>query len=259
MEIDKYQYRVSADGGGTWNRDWTDIPDGADAGSSTRDERSYTVRGLANGTAHRLEVRAVNAESAGAGANASVTPVAAACAAPDLGERREVWTGLVSVGSNGRFYGYDGSRGGSLDNRNVEFGAYRFTIDGAHHSTQGAYNGALYVSTTAYVANEPRLKMILHVCDEAFPYRESTGVDHSTNHRKWFYADQDWSEVSTRRLRLSIPPNNPATGLPTISGTARVGQELTADAGAIADVDGLPAPSAFAWQWVRVESGERRG
>ena len=253
VDIEKYQYRASADGGGTWNPDWTNIPDGADAGSSTRDERSYTVMGLANGTVHRLEVRAVNAEGAGAGANASVTPVASACAAPDLGERREVWTGLVSVGSNGTFYGYDGSRGGSLDDRNVEFGAYRFTIDGAFHSTQGAYNGALYVSTTAYVANEPRHKMIVHVCDEAFPYRESTGVDFSTNHRKWFYANQDWSEVSTRRLRLSIPPNNPATGLPTISGTARVGQVLTANASAIADVDGLPDVSAFAWQWMRVD------
>ena len=84
---------------------------------------------------------------------------------------------------------------------------------------------------------------------------KSTGVDFSTNNRKWFYANQDWSEVSTRRLRLSIPPNNPATGLPTISGTARVGQVLTADASPIADVDGLPDVLAFAWQWVRVDGG----
>ena len=49
--------------------------------------------------------------------------------------------------------------------------------------------------------------------------------------------------------------NDPATGLPTISGTARVGQELTADAGGIGDVDGLPALSKFAWQWLRVSGG----
>ena len=49
--------------------------------------------------------------------------------------------------------------------------------------------------------------------------------------------------------------NDPATGAPTISGTAREGQELTAEASGIADVDGLPALSAFAWQWLRVENG----
>ena len=49
--------------------------------------------------------------------------------------------------------------------------------------------------------------------------------------------------------------NDAATGAPTISGTARVGQELDGrrELGAIADVDGLPDVSAFAWQWLRVD------
>ena len=34
-----------------------------------------------------------------------------------------------------------------------------------------------------------------------------------------------------------------------------MGQVLTADASGIADVDGLPDVSAFAWQWVRVDGG----
>ena len=47
--------------------------------------------------------------------------------------------------------------------------------------------------------------------------------------------------------------NDPATGLPTISGTARVGQTLTADVSAIRDdADGLPAPASFLYQWLRV-------
>ena len=47
--------------------------------------------------------------------------------------------------------------------------------------------------------------------------------------------------------------NDPATGLPTISGTARVGQTLTADVSAIRDdADGLPNASAFNYQWLRV-------
>ena len=45
------------------------------------------------------------------------------------------------------------------------------------------------------------------------------------------------------------PPNNPATGAPTISGTARVGDTLTVDTSGIADEDGLDHVS-FNYQWL---------
>ena len=44
--------------------------------------------------------------------------------------------------------------------------------------------------------------------------------------------------------------NNPATGAPTIGGTARVGEELSASTGDIADDDGME-DAAFAYQWIR--------
>ena len=44
-------------------------------------------------------------------------------------------------------------------------------------------------------------------------------------------------------------PNSPATGAPTISGTAQVGETLTADTSGIADEDGLDN-AAFAYQWL---------
>ena len=43
--------------------------------------------------------------------------------------------------------------------------------------------------------------------------------------------------------------NSPATGAPTIAGTAQVGETLTADISGIADADGLSNPN-FAYQWV---------
>ena len=46
--------------------------------------------------------------------------------------------------------------------------------------------------------------------------------------------------------------NNPATGAPAISGTAQVGQTLTAATTDIADADGLANPS-YDYQWVRVD------
>ena len=45
------------------------------------------------------------------------------------------------------------------------------------------------------------------------------------------------------------PPNTPATGLPTITGAAQVGETLTADATGIADGDGLDN-AIFSYQWL---------
>ena len=44
-------------------------------------------------------------------------------------------------------------------------------------------------------------------------------------------------------------PNNPATGEPTINGTAQVGETLTADTSDIADEDGLDN-ATFSYQWL---------
>ena len=47
------------------------------------------------------------------------------------------------------------------------------------------------------------------------------------------------------------PANTPATGAPTITGTAQVGETLTVDISGIGDDDGLPAESEFDYQWIR--------
>ena len=46
--------------------------------------------------------------------------------------------------------------------------------------------------------------------------------------------------------------NNPATGPPTITGTAQIGQTLTASTGGIMDADGLTTPG-YTYQWVLVD------
>ena len=49
---------------------------------------------------------------------------------------------------------------------------------------------------------------------------------------------------------VAARPNSPASGAPTISGTAQVGETLTADVSGIADSNGLDSAS-FSYQWVR--------
>ena len=59
--------------------------------------------------------------------------------------------------------------------------------------------------------------------------------------------------VSGPGSQQSSPENSAATGAPTISGTARVGDSLTADTSGIADADGLSS-ATFSYQWVAGES-----
>ena len=56
---------------------------------------------------------------------------------------------------------------------------------------------------------------------------------------------------SSGTILEALPPNTPATGAPTISGTPQEGEELTAAKGTIADDDGMPA--ALNYQWVRLD------
>ena len=62
-------------------------------------------------------------------------------------------------------------------------------------------------------------------------------------------AGHDETLTSTATATVEAPPNNPATGAPTISGTAQVGETLTADTSGIADADGLDN-AAFTYQWL---------
>ncbi len=55
--------------------------------------------------------------------------------------------------------------------------------------------------------------------------------------------------VGVARVILGPPPNSPATGQPSISGTAQVGSTLTADTSGIVDQDGLDNVT-FSYQWM---------
>ena len=67
-------------------------------------------------------------------------------------------------------------------------------------------------------------------------------------------ADNQESLPSAPTDAVAAKPNIQATGLPIISGTAQVGQTLTADVTEIADEDGLGS-ATFSYQWVRSDGG----
>ena len=63
----------------------------------------------------------------------------------------------------------------------------------------------------------------------------------------------DESLTSANTATVEARANSPATGLPTISGTAQVGETLTANTSGVADVDGL-SNVQYEYQWIANDS-----
>ena len=62
-------------------------------------------------------------------------------------------------------------------------------------------------------------------------------------------ADNEETLTSEATASVAPRPNTPATGLPTISGTAQVGETLTVDTTDIDDADGMSG-AVFSYQWL---------
>ena len=100
-------------------------------------------------------------------------------------------------------------------------------------------------------------------------YPQLTSGDDETGEPGWsigngllkrsFETDAWGSQTHSVLMEINgtLAVDTPATGTPEISGTAQVGQELTAAVGTIADPDGLPStfPDDYSFQWVRVDGG----
>ena len=178
------------------------------------------------------------------------------CAAPSFGDRREIWTGTVTVGMytflGSTIYGYTGSPPvGALDDQTFTIGSNDYTVNRARVAFGGSDSGTLafeLLSTHGLRTVEVEA-LRLHVCDTVvYNFSGATTLNSSS-----WPGTLDWSDpVVTRTLYLSLPANNAATGEPAITGTAQVGQDLTADASPIMDTDGLP--SSFTYQWLRVDA-----
>ena len=98
---------------------------------------------------------------------------------------------------------------------------------------------------TGWTATDP-----LH-SGTAASYRHH-GLTAGTTHHYWVLAVNGnipgaWSPVVSATTEAAL--NTPATGAPAITGTAQVGETLTADTSGIADADGMKN-AVFAYQWV---------
>ena len=68
----------------------------------------------------------------------------------------------------------------------------------------------------------------------------------------WFTDDDGYAEslTSAATTQVSAPPNQAASGQPTITGTPQVGETLSADTSGISDANGLTNVQ-YTYQWIR--------
>ena len=190
----------------------------------------------------------------------TIVAAAPACAAPNFGTRRNIWTGTVTVGTRAAFYGYSGATG-DLDDKMFSIGSNNYQIDGVWVNIGSTSDGDLSFSLEdgdASLTTAEKAALRLHVCDTAYDFSAATL---NSGPRSYSWADTlDWSSISSRTLYLSLPANTAATGTPTITAPdtdpTTVGSTLTATTGDIADLDGLPG--TFTYQWSRVMRTARR-
>ena len=246
-----YQYRYAAGASVPEETDWTET---TNLGNLTT-----LVQGLANGTPHAFEVRAIRGSEVGATATVSATPLTGVCSTPDLGDRREVWSATLTVGrsisSNGQTdAGYRRGRYGSLPQNGdrIIIGGTSYTIE--YISTVVRTDGVrrqlfLELVNSRRFTSAVGGALRFHWCSDSSGFTSpSTAGYRAPNNNQ-----ADWSLYDTRELALSLPANNDATGTPDITGRALPGQTLTAGTGNVADADGLPQnASDFAWQWIRI-------
>ena len=237
----------------------TSVPVGtAWIGITSLEGLTELVQELANGMTHAFEVRAIRDSDVGAAATVSATPMADTCML-DLDDRREVWSATMTVGRDIKTElaqtdaGYRRGIFGSLpqDGNSFMIGGASYTIKDIFTivRTDGVRR-QLFLELVNSRRFTPAVKEALrfHWCSDSSGLADPTPRGYLASNPY----QADWSLYTTREIALRLPPNNDATGTPMITGTAVAAQALTASTTGISDPDGLP--SAFAYQWKRVDS-----
>ena len=157
---------------------------------------------------------------------------------------------------------------GSGENSGTAFKGYSVFADGLGGLTprdfligeeQYSVSLLLYSETTLSLGMSGNIGtgFVLHLGTATFDLGDSSTRQGDTAYiYSWSDVDLDWSEADTVVVALveteteESSSNSAATGTPTISGTAQVGETVTASTSGIADTDGLTKVS-YSYQWVR--------
>ena len=164
--------------------------------------------------------------------------VAAATSADD----GTIWSATLTVGRSGTNYGFSGfSETGVLSPKEFSLEGRDYTVRVLGEDGEGQ----------AYLIlnQEIPVDFVLHLGAVRLVSKDAGTQDRgSAYHYQWDVGTVSLSVGDEVKVGLRTD-NNPATGAPTIGGTAQVGETLTAVTSGIEDVDGLDNV-AYSHQWL---------
>ena len=227
-----YRVEVSDDGGSGWSEL-----------AASQAGTSYAHTGLTAGTTKHYRVSAINTVGTGAGATAAATTDTSANAAPTASDA-EVTTDEDTghTFAAGDFEFADTDADDSLANVKIT-------------ALPGSGKGTLALDGTAVAAVDlPKTVTRGELDDDKLTYSppaNAHGDDFATF--GFMVSDGTADSADTWTMTIDVDAVNDApSGAPAISGTAKVGQTLSADVSAIADADGLGGVS-WGYRWIRVD------
>ena len=276
--ITAYRIRYKVSTATAWE-DWVTVP-----------TLSATVSGLTNDTSYDFEVQAQNSAGWSASAEVSATPAAVTTtyiSNIDQGSDNKDDSSLVraqsfSTGSQTGGYAVTHVDIGSDDDEGDSFSAAIYTTNASGHPVtefaalippssfaKGALTFTAPANTTldagaTYTVRIVKSSGATLKLDTTTSNSEDSGgatgwsIGNTAHHQ---LSGGSWSDLAgTAAIRIAVkytPPatNNAATGAPMISGTAQVGETLTAATSGIADSDGLTSPP-YVYRWIRVNGTE---
>ena len=160
----------------------------------------------------------------------------------------DIWSATLTVAeftiepNTYRGYTHVGTAVGELDPSTFSHDGDEITVNNLWHIV----GGLLTFEISQELGGEG---FLLRLGETLLPLGEPTGdppvyrfSDHGVS----------WSVGDTVEVRLI--PNHAATGAPVITGTARVGETLTAGISGIMDEDGLPVLGELTYQWISDDS-----
>ena len=129
-----------------------------------------------------------------------------------------------------------------------------FNHDSTDYNITGLFvrsNGRLEFSVDADITTATAA-LTLVVGSTSFVLAAATTIN--TRSRFWSSSGVSLTAGTDITVKLTAPgtPNTAPMGAPTITGTAQVGQTLTAVTTGITDADGLTSPT-YTYQWIRVD------
>ena len=241
--VTKYQVRHRRDGGFFLETgDWSDVAD-SDGDSELDDERSLTVSGLAGGTEHVFQVRAVNSLGDGAEVQVKATPRshtapmfaavdypggAASRSVAENAMSGDVGLPIIASDADGDSLTYSVAATGDSD-------AAAHLADFNRDFELDTASGQVSVKAGASIDFEDRSSYVVS-------YRVTDGEDAA--------GTAEGTPVIDDTVTLTVSVTNvDEAGAVTLSGTAQVGEVLTAS---VSDPDG--SVSGEVWQWSKAST-----